>query len=73
MALRDTVRVPGDDGVRHDIHELRQEMNARFDDMDRRFDEMEKREDEAHAAIGTRIDTLQDGLNRLLRHNGLDE
>ena len=72
LTRQDTVRVPGDDGVRHDIQTLRQEMNARFDDMGRRFDDMVAREDEAHAAIGKRIDTLQDGLNRLLRHNGLD-
>ena len=56
------VRVPGDDGVRHDIQELRRDMNTRFDNLDRRFDEMVEREEAAHAAIGKRIDGLDQRL-----------
>ena len=55
MAGRDTVRVPGDDGVRHDIQELRREMHARFDDM-------AEREDAAHAAIGERIGSVEERI-----------
>ncbi|MDE0005117.1 MAG: hypothetical protein OXQ29_20700 [Rhodospirillaceae bacterium] len=59
MAMRETVRVPGDDGVRHDIQTLRQEMHERFD-------EMEKREDEAHAAIGRRIESLESKVDQII-------
>ena len=77
MEGRETVRVPGDDGVRHDIQELRREMNARFDAMtqhiDQRFADMASREDAAHAAIGERIDALGGRVDRLeLRMDALE-
>lgn len=53
----------GHQGLRHDIKDLRQDMNERFELVDFKIDVLNKKIDSVHDRLDAKIDTVHDKLD----------